>query len=141
MPQWMTKEWLAEREAKAKAGKGCQAVAEVVGPMKPASKRIRQSEKPLMNKLETEWYQRPNEDMRWMRCQAITFKLANGVRFTPDFVWLCSSDRLRAYEIKGKHAWDDSLVKLKFAATAYPQIEWYLCWKQNGQWQEQRVLP
>src|SRR5690242_9154080 len=53
-------------------------------------KRIRQSTKPLMNKLEQEWFDHLCRSHRKLIAQGITFRLANGLRFTPDvfcFEW------------------------------------------------------
>jgi len=111
--------------------------------------RIRQSHKPLMNGLENEWFARikdryPNYPP--VRPQAKTFRLCNGVRFTPDFscsIWPVegSAARETCWEVKGPHAWEDSLIKLKMAAHEYPEICWHLAWKKEGKWCEQILLP
>lgn len=123
---------------------------EIDGPAKPVPNRIRQDSKPLMNKLEQEWFnilsvQFPNYPRP--RAQAVTFKLANGVRYTPD-VFATSWPGFNggpswpaAWEVKGKHAWDDSLVKLKVAAHEWPDVQWMLCWKVDGEWKQQEILP
>lgn len=115
-------------------------------PPKRQSKRIRQSSKPLMNKLETEYYhellQKEVGEVGHVRVQAITFRLANGCKLTPDFTYTDKSPyALNAVDVKGEHAWEDSLIKLKFAATTYPEIRWFLVWKENGEWKSQEVLP
>lgn len=105
-------------------------------------KRLRQSSKPLMNKLEAEWlemlkklYAPP------IRAQALTFRIANGLRFTPDFTYVKSSGHHCADEVKGPHAWDDAKAKLKMAASVYPEWCWRLVWKDKaGQWQTQEIL-
>lgn len=66
----------------------------------------------------------------------ITLQIGNGVRYTPDAwaLWieherspgLVPMIRLRAYEVKGPRAWDDSIVKLKVAARAYPWIIFHI---------------
>lgn len=111
-------------------------------------KRIRQDTKPLMNKLEREWFgiinaQFPNYPRP--RAQAITLKLANGVRYTPDFfafLWPVDAQPSSptAWELKGKHVWDDAIVKLKVAATTFPEIRFLLVWKDHGDWHQQPVL-
>jgi len=118
---------------------------------KPARKRIRQDSKPLMNKLETEFFhwikdQYPNYPP--VRPQAKTFRLANGLRYTPDFtcsIWPDESEegptRETAWEIKGKHIWDDAICKLKVAATAFPEVRWLFCWKIDGKWVMQEIKP
>lgn len=116
---------------------------------KPSPKRIRQSSKPLMNKLEQEWFDTlaaryPNFPRP--RAQAVRFKLCNGVHYTPDvFIldWPCGDgpNGPTAYEVKGKFAWDDAVVKLKMAAHEWPEVRWILVWKEGKQWKEQVVLP
>jgi|ERR1041384_4049024 hypothetical protein len=115
-------------------------------PATPA-KRIRQSAKPL-NKLEREFEQRLRDRHSGVvMTQAITFRLANGVRYTPDFIvfdqWNLGGElayELTAYEVKGFMR-DDANVKLKVAASAFPQICWNLAWKENREWKEQAVIP
>ena len=104
------------------------------------AKRIRQDTKPLLNKLETEWGNILKRTHPNVRPQAIKFRLANGTTYCPDFVDLTSRP-VTCWEVKGKHAWDDSLVKLKFAASTWPEITWMLVWRENGQWRQQEVLP
>ncbi len=104
-------------------------------------KRIRQSGKPLLNKLESEFlaYKQARYPNDVFHCQAITFKLANGLRFTPDVV---SFESGIAWEVKGPHAFDGALDKLKMAAAVYNDFSWILAWKDKaGNWQQQHVLP
>lgn len=112
-------------------------------------KRLRQSSKPLLNKLETEWFnvikdQYPNYPA--IRPQAKTYKIANGLRYTPDFT-VSSWPRAvgpateTAWEVKGKWVDGDSFPKLKMAAAAWPEVRFILVWKQDGEWKEQVILP
>jgi hypothetical protein len=111
-------------------------------------KRIRQSSAPKMNKLESEYFailsaQFPNYPRP--HAQAVRFQLANGVTFTPDifcFHWpdIEGPATPTAFEVKGRHAWDDAIVKLKVAASAYPEVRWVLVWKPGATWSEQKVL-
>lgn len=116
-------------------------------PDKPTKKRIRQSGKPCMNKLEREWFDKVSLEFpnyHRPRAQSVTFKLANGVRYTPDVFacdWGPQPSTPIAWEVKGKKMWDDAMIKLKFAAKEWPEIRWLLVWKEQGQWKEQRVLP
>ena len=93
-----------------------------------------------MNKLEAQYLRilQARYPAAKILAQAVTVKLGNGCRFCPD---LFSFNFKQAWEIKGRYAWDDSIVKLKVAATMLPEITWVLCWKQDGRWQEQIVLP
>jgi hypothetical protein len=118
-------------------------------------KRMRQRTKPLLNKLESAFLNLLFHRCQFTKihCQAIRFQLANGMAYTPDlfaFDWPDHDESSgnpvtwpHAWEIKGPHAWDDSIAKLKMAAKLYPEITWILAWKDKvtGQWQEQRVLP
>jgi len=120
-------------------------------PEQTTQKRIRQSSKPVMNKLEQEYFdilsaQYPNYPRP--RAQAVRFKLCNGVTFTPDI--FCASwpsefgpvspATPTAFEVKGKHAWDDAIVKIKMAAHEWLEIRWVLAWKESGEWKTQLIL-
>ena len=84
--------------------------------------------------------------------QAITLKIANGCRYTPDFVLTGGAPNdpltppcwwgtlLRAYEVKGFMR-DDAAVKLKVAASLYPWIAFHLVTRKKGVWQITPVLP
>src|SRR5512139_1038441 len=121
----------------------------IIAPAPISAKRIRQSDKPLLNKLEAEFYEiirhrYPNYPP--VMPQAVKLKLANNCWYCPDFFALLwprdnAPSAPRAWEIKGKHAWDDALVKIKVAAAAWPDIRFSLHWKDNGAWQEQEILP
>lgn len=111
-------------------------------------KRIRQRSSDGMNKLEREAL----EYLRYMdrlartgfrfRTHALTLLLANGCRYTVDITAFGGKrGEIHAWEVKGKHSWDDAIVKLKVAAHEWPSISFYLMWKENGQWQTQQVLP
>ena len=103
-------------------------------------KRIRQDPKPLLNKLEAEWFEVLKRTNPLARPQALKFRLCNGTVLCPDFADLTCRP-VTCWEVKGKHAWEDSLIKLKFAASAWPEVEWRLCWKEEGQWKIQNILP
>lgn len=111
--------------------------------MATAPIRLRQSSKPLMNKLETEFLEKLKFDYRafgGMKFipQSITFKLANGLRYTPDFF---SITEKISWEVKGAWVDGDSFPKLKMAASVYPEISWRLVWKKESKWCEQIILP
>lgn len=105
------------------------------------AKRIRQSSKPLMNGLEKDYLLQlicgipPSK----IKAQAVTLKLANGLRYTPDF-FAFHDGKIMAWEVKGAFAYEDSIVKLKVAAVAWPEIQFTLAWKKGGVWKEQRIL-
>lgn len=106
---------------------------------KPQSKkRIRQSDKPVLNKTESEFQRILLLSNPEAVAQSVRFKLSTGCHYTPDFF---SFSQMTAWEVKGRHAWEDSLIKLRMAAKVWPNIRWMLVWKDDGQWQEQHVLP
>lgn len=110
-------------------------------------KRIRQSSKPLMNKLETEWY----EQLKFLyanttiHIQAKRYKLANGIWYKPDFTVCADGGHFSgevAWEVKGPKAWRGGFENLKVVAHQWPQVQFLLVWKdKQGQWQQQEVLP
>lgn len=113
----------------------------IIESLKP-KKRIRQNSKPLSNKLESEFgiklrLDYPESDIFE---QAITLRIANGLRYTPDWA-ACHASCTTFYEVKGRHAWDDSIAKLKMAATTFPMWHWFLVWKCGERWELQRVFP
>jgi hypothetical protein len=109
---------------------------------KPKKKRIRQDSKPLMNKLEEEYFDRFGHLGTWT-IQSMRFKLANGLWYKPDFLVLddLSFKIITGIEVKGPHSFRGGFENLKMAAHKYPWINWVLVWKENGEWQEQTVLP
>ena len=104
-------------------------------------KRIRQESKPLINKLETAWYQVLKSIYQHVKCQAIRFKLGNGIWYKPDFVATDDSGQWIAFEVKGPHAFRGGFENLKVAAHCWPRVKWILVWKEQGQWKQQEVLP
>jgi len=117
----------------------------------PIKKRIRQSAKPLMNKLEQEFFNRLKtrgsdcvriEYIHHLRPQALKFKIANNAFYKPDITGFCDG-RLHAWEVKGNKGknLDRGKLALKVAASAWPEVVFILAWKTDGQWNEQRILP
>jgi len=124
--------------------------AEVVA-QPPIKKRIRQSAKPLMNKLEQEFFNgletRGTDCSTFpligsLRAQALKFKIANNAFYKPDITGFCDG-RLHAWEVKGNKGKniDRGKLALKVAASAWPEVVFILAWKTDGQWNEQRILP
>jgi hypothetical protein len=111
-----------------------------------AKPRLRQRSGDGLNKLERrfrEWH-RLNLAHHQLFTQFITLKIANGCRYTPDFVSVdIFSSEMHAWEVKGPHAWDDAIVKLKVAASLYPFISFTLVsWdKAAGVWRMETVKP
>lgn len=110
-------------------------------------KRIRQSSKPLLNRLETEflhWIYGELSSVFSSPCvmmQSVRFKLGNGIWYKPDFVFIRPAGTWTAYEVKGKHLFRGGIENLKVAASQYPLIQWVLAYKEEGKWITQVVLP
>lgn len=75
----------------------------------------------------------------FVEAHPITLKLANGCRYTPDFVAFVGG-QLVAYEVKGFMR-DDAAVKVKVAASKFPFIRFVLVWRKRGEWMQQEVRP
>ena len=117
--------------------KGLQAAPSVT---KPAGITLRQRTGPKLNKTETDFLawlleRYPEKEIR---AQAVTLVIANGTRYTVDFTNLRQG---LAWETKGAHAWDDSLVKLKVAASQYPELKFHLVQRNGADWRIQERLP
>lgn len=55
----------------------------------------------------------------WYAFEAMTLKLADDTRYTPDFLVMAATGQLEAHEVKG--FWkDDARVKIKVAAEKFP---------------------
>lgn len=114
-------------------------------------KRLRQDTKGP-NKLEREFHEylktEFNEECgQRVHEQSLTLVLANGVRYTPDFVVvhrITAGWWMLAFETKGFMR-DDAAVKIKVAARAYPWIKFHLVTKKKkkdgGGWAIEEVLP
>lgn len=111
-------------------------------PVKYEPKRIKQSSKPKSNKLETRYglYLKAFYPSLHLIEQDITLHLANGCRYTIDWAAL-TPDGFFCWEVKGKHSWDDAIVKLKVAARTFPEFKFFLVDEVDGRWREQVVLP
>lgn len=72
--------------------------------------------------------------------ESIVLKLANGLTLRPDWpTW--KSDKLTFYEVKGGFIREDSIIKLKMAASKYPRFGFFLCQWKGGEWTIQEVRP
>lgn len=126
--------------------------APAAGAELPATKIIRQSSGGL-NKTEQAFYEflrATYPEPAPILVQSMTLKLANGCRYTPDFVVgigrvIDGQPYVRwvAYEVKGFMR-DDAAVKIKVAAKEYQNMEFRLVKREGrcGQgWMQQRILP
>lgn len=112
---------------------------------------LRQSTKPALNKLESAFVDelhRMYPSALSIEPHAITFRIANGCRYTPDMIVDLGTDhqayghstRLIAFEVKGKKFWDDAIVKLKVTASQFPAVEFWLARRDKNAWKHQRIL-
>jgi len=102
---------------------------------------------PDMNKTEAE-YAAMLENLRqrgWVamwKYEAITLKLADNTRYTPDFLVLMADGTLEFHETKGGFIREDGWLKLKMAAALFP-FRFYLCQKaakkDGGGWSIKKV--
>ncbi len=70
--------------------------------------------------------------------EGVTLKLADGVRYTPDFLVTENDGRMTLIEIKG-HMREAARVRLKVAVDRYPGFGWYLIWAKKGKFDPQRL--
>lgn len=104
----------------------------------PKPKNPRRAKQP--NKTEREMYERLKRQAGVVSAtfEGVTLRLADNCRYTPDF--FCQrgpSPLLRPLfvEVKGAHAWDDSLVKFKVAKEMHGSWADFQLWrKQKGEW-------
>ena len=77
-------------------------------------------------------------EIRDIRYESVTFKLAKKTTLTPDF-WVELPDRtVEIHEVKGRMR-EDAWVKLKVAAGRWPHFRWFLVTRKNGEWIIKRV--
>jgi hypothetical protein len=127
-----------------------------VAPKPKTQELIRQSSKtPNQTELAFEndvlyWRKLRGEVIDYYEHGAITLKLANGLKYTPDYPALLIDEhgglKLTFYEVKGEKrngrvkARDDAIVKIKIAPKEFPHFRFILTWKDEaGNWQEQLV--
>ena len=66
--------------------------------------------------------------------EAVKLRLADKTWLTPDFLVMLADGTLEFHEVKGGFVRDDSLVKLKVAASLYPLFRFVLCEKHRNGW-------
>lgn len=113
-------------------------------------KQLPPKKKALMNKTELAFKaELERRGHKIILCQALTFWLADGSSYRPDFVVvdICDDDtvllaplRLTAYETKGQHRFKrEGITKLKFAAEKYPFIRFVLVERDGSKWTEKAI--
>jgi hypothetical protein len=121
-----------------------------------AIRRVRQETKPLMNKLESDWFRALSSNPEVIKCtlraQSKRLKLGNGVWYKPDMTALTVTGITDRETISKEIAWEckgpkqmkgmaKGMMTIKVAASQYPEIEFRLVWRESGQWFQQIVLP
>lgn len=127
-------------------GQGMAKAQTAAGPVDSPRKRLRQTSKPRLNANERafEAYLQGTMPTAFIWPQAVHLQIANGLRYTPDFVTYepLPHGRLVAWEVKGtKKIFDGAGEKLKVAASKFRGVVFYLVWNKGGVWQQQRILP
>jgi len=96
------------------------------------------------SKAEFAWSQRlearrlQGEIDRWCY-EGITLKLGADCRYTPDFFAVFRDGRLELHEVKGGYIRPDGLVKLRAAATRFPEFRFVLCQLVKTRWEIEEV--
>ena len=60
-------------------------------------------------------------EVLWYAFEAMTLKLADGCRYTPDFAVMQPDGQLQMHEVKG-YWQDDAKAKIKVAASLFPML-------------------
>jgi len=106
----------------------------------PLERRLRQSHKPRLNKLETEFGAILRVEYPDVRIydQAFRVEVAAGSWYKVDF-WIPAKSL--AFEVKGPKAFRGGFENLKRAASSFREITWVLVWKDEGRWYRQTIVP
>lgn len=92
-----------------------------------------------LNKTERQWLAvLRTRKHAWLGIQAITFKLGDDCRYTPDFAAITEEGELVLWEVKGFMR-DDAQVKLKTAARQIRWARFFLVRKIRGEFSESEV--
>lgn len=98
-----------------------------------------------MTATEAEYARRLDNDalVRSWRFEPVTFVLARGCTYTPDFEVVRHSGKVEYHEVKGGHVWDDAAVKFKVAAEIFQTHRWVWAQKKprGGGWQIRGYEP
>lgn len=81
--------------------------------------------------------QRAGQIRAW-RYEAVTFSLADGVRYTPDFLVTENDGRMTLIEVKGFMR-EAARIRLRIAVEMYPAFGWFLIWAKKGGFDPERL--
>lgn len=89
-----------------------------------------------MNKTESEFLRQlsvlhPNDVILF---EAIKLRIADRCYYCPDFMMIDLHCRLTFVEVKGKHIWEDSMIKFKAAREMYPWAAFEMHQKRADGW-------
>lgn len=116
--------------------------ASLIAEASPRERRLRQDQGPKLNKLETQFLRVLQVEYPTVRIrsQDRRYELGRGIWFKPDFTAMLDGQET-AWETKGPHAFRGGLENLKVAARVWPEVNWFLVWrdKETGQWKRQKV--
>ena len=140
--RWTEEQLVAHRQRTEDPGSaGVAEGGQAVAPALPvATGTLRE---PDMNKTEAEYAQMLEArcvrgEILWWAYEAMTLKLADSTRYTPDFLVMLADGTLEIHETKGGFIREDGWLKLKVAAGMFP-FRFFLCQKQakkaGGGWQ------
>lgn len=104
--------------------------------------RVQKSAEEKLNKTEKRFlaYLRAKYPTCRIGIQDVRITLAADCRFTPDFsLWASENSPMEFYDVKGPHHWEDSLIKLKTAATLFKMFRFFIAYEDNGRWIEQEI--
>lgn len=71
-------------------------------------------------------------EIRDFRYEALTLRLGDDCRYTPDFMVMAMDDVIECHECKG-HRWAKNMVKLRVAAEQFP-FRFILIEREKGAW-------
>lgn len=75
-----------------------------------------------------------------LRVQKITLKLAWDTRLTVDFTYVDENGRLTFVDVKGFQR-EDALIKMRVAASQYPEFRFVIVKREKGGWETTEVNP
>jgi hypothetical protein len=77
-----------------------------------------------------------------LRVQSFTLRLAEDTRLTPDFSYLDENGRMVFEDTKGKHTWEDALIKLRVASRIYNEFRFLIVKRdETGGWITKEISP
>jgi len=106
----------------------------------PAANRGKQAKRgrKVPNKTESD-YQRHHLRGMDARYEALTFRMANGHRYTPDWVVITNEGKIECHEVKGGYALgSEQRARLAFdqARVEFPWMVWVWAKKSDGNFQK-----